>query len=338
MAQSEWLRTFLAIYRTGSLTAAAAQRSLSQPAVSHQLAALERNVGEPLFVRGRRGVEPTARARELYAVVAEPLSQLEPVVRGLEAGHLGRPQAAVRIGASAEYFSAVLLPRLVDVEVRATAQFGDDARLLDLLVRGELDLIVTSTRTPRRALAFTELGTKQFVLVGAPTLCPRTPIASVAALGAWLDGVPWVSYSHELPLTRRFWLASIGRPFAGDLQLVAPDLRAVTEAVCLGLGVSLLPEFICRDVLATGRIAEIYPVSELAPTEPWFAATRAADASEPALVALLAVLAEGAALVGITDVTVSAGSDPGTDAALRSGQAHAPHAPYRPPRGPSTPP
>jgi len=290
MAQSEWLRTFLSIYRTGSITAAAAQRSLSQPAVSHQLAALERNVGEPLFVRGRRGVEPTARAQELYAVVAEPLSVLEPVVRGLEAGHLGRPRAAARIGSGAEYFSAELLPRLVGLEIRVTAQFGDDARLLDLLVRGELDLIVTSTRSSRRGLAFSACGTKRFVLVGAPALLPSAPVTSVDALGEWLEGVPWVSYSHELPLTRRFWLAWLGRPFSGDLQLVAPDLRAVTEAVCLGLGLSLLPEFVCRDALACGRLAEIYPVSDLAPAEPWFAGMRAADASEPALVGLVAAL------------------------------------------------
>lgn len=290
MAQAEWLRTFLAIYRTGSITGAATQRSLSQPAVSHQLAALERSVGEPLFVRGRRGVEPTARAHELYAVVAEPLSVLEPVVRGLEAGHLERPRASVRVGASAEFFSSEILPRLTDLGVRVTAQFGDDARLIELLVRGELDLIVARTQPSRRGLAFTEVGTMRFVLVGAPALLPRVRVASVGALGAWLDGIPWVSYSHELPLTRRFWQAALGRPFAGDLQLVAPDLRVVTEAACLGLGVSLLPEFVCRDALADGRLAEIYPVSDLAPTEPWFVGVRAADASEAALTSLTAAL------------------------------------------------
>ena len=108
MAQTDWLRTFIAIYRSGSLTAAAAQRSLSQPAVSHQLAALERSVGEPLFVRGRRGVEPTTRARELYGLVAAPLGVLEPVVRELESGRLERPRAVLRAGASPE----ILRPRV----------------------------------------------------------------------------------------------------------------------------------------------------------------------------------------------------------------------------------
>lgn len=294
MAQAEWLRTFLAIYRTGSITGAAAQRSLSQPAVSHQLAALERSVGEPLFVRGRRGAEPTARARELYALVAEPLSILEPVVRGLETGHLDRARAAVRVGASAEYFSAEILPRLTDLDLRVTARFGDESTLLELVVRGELDLIVASARGSRRGLTYTEVGIKHFVLVGAPSRQPARAVGTIGALADWLDGIPWVSYSHELPLTRRFWQSALGRPFAGDLQLVAPDLRVVTEAACLGLGVSLLPEFVCRDALADGRLVEIYPVTDLAPTEPWFAAVRAADISQPAIIALLAALAEGA--------------------------------------------
>ena len=87
----------------------------------------------------------------------------------------------------------------------------------------------------------------------------------------WLTGRSWVSYSLELPRTRRFWLTALGRPFAARLQLVAPDLRAVLRAVELGLGVSLLPEFVCADALAQGRVVELFPVSHLTPEEPWFA-------------------------------------------------------------------
>lgn len=45
------LRTFLAVYRAGSITAAAGQVGLSQPTVTTQLQALERQVGRPLFER-----------------------------------------------------------------------------------------------------------------------------------------------------------------------------------------------------------------------------------------------------------------------------------------------
>lgn len=70
------LSTFLEIYRGGSLTAAATRRGLTQPAVSGQLAKLERELGEPLFVRGSRGVTPTPRADELARRVGQHVDQL----------------------------------------------------------------------------------------------------------------------------------------------------------------------------------------------------------------------------------------------------------------------
>jgi DNA-binding transcriptional LysR family regulator len=56
------LRTFLAVYREGSLTRAAQRLSLSQPAVTGQLKTLEAELGRPLFTRLPRGVEPTPAA------------------------------------------------------------------------------------------------------------------------------------------------------------------------------------------------------------------------------------------------------------------------------------
>ena len=51
MADLNWYRNFLAVYRLGSVSGAAKARNLTQPAVSQQLGALEASVGEPLFVR-----------------------------------------------------------------------------------------------------------------------------------------------------------------------------------------------------------------------------------------------------------------------------------------------
>ena len=105
MARSEWLRTFVAVYRAGSVTAGARQRGLSQPAASQQLAALQALAGGPLFTRARAGVEATPRGRELFVQVADALDHLEGVLAALDGGRLPGP-AVVRIGASAEYASA----------------------------------------------------------------------------------------------------------------------------------------------------------------------------------------------------------------------------------------
>ncbi|NUR32319.1 MAG: LysR family transcriptional regulator, partial [Catenulispora sp.] len=73
------LRTFLAVHRAGSLTRAAADLGLSQPAVTAQIRTLEQRVGTELFVRLPRGVAPTAAADDLARAVAPHLDALAAV-------------------------------------------------------------------------------------------------------------------------------------------------------------------------------------------------------------------------------------------------------------------
>jgi DNA-binding transcriptional LysR family regulator len=290
MARSEWLRTFVAVYRCGSVTDGAASRGITQPAASQQLASLERVLGEPLFVRRPTGMGPTQRGRELYGRVAEALDGLEGVLRDLEAGAVPALEPPVRLGTSPEFFATDVLPGLVDLGVAVTVVFGQDAELFAQLDRGEVDVIVTSSTPPRRSIGAAPLGANTFVLVTAPHHAPSEPFESLDQVSTWLTGRSWVSYSLELPRTRRFWLSALGRPFAARLQLVAPDLRVVLRAVELGAGVSLLPEFVCRDALAAGRVAELFPVSHLTPEEPWFVCTRQGDTTRPAVQRVLSAV------------------------------------------------
>ena len=61
MADFEWYRSFVAIYRMGTVSAAAESRHMTQPALSQHLASLEAQVGEPLFVRQPCKMVPTQR-------------------------------------------------------------------------------------------------------------------------------------------------------------------------------------------------------------------------------------------------------------------------------------
>ncbi|MGD0881768.1 MAG: LysR family transcriptional regulator [Acidimicrobiales bacterium] len=277
MATADWLRTFVAIYRTGSVTDGAALRNLSQPAASQQLASLERSVGTPLFVRTPHGVDPTRHGRELYVEVADALDRLEPVLGGLDGGTALPRSPSLRFGSSPEFFSYGVIPRLEPGSPALSVRFGSDAELLGLLHGGELDVAVTTTGPVRRMLAPVALGVTGFVLVASPALQPPIRAGDPVELGQALVGMPWVAFSAELPRTRRFWQTSLGRPFAGEIRLVAPDLRAVAGAVTRGLGVSLLPEYACAAGLASGALVDLFPVDDLVPSEPWFAVARVAD-------------------------------------------------------------
>src|ERR1700722_16174482 len=140
MSRSDWLRTFVAVYRSGSVTEGASHRGLTQPAASQQVASLERALGEPLFVRTPKGMEPTQRGRELYTRVAEPLDGLEGVLRDLDAGSVPALEPPGRFGSNAQFFAAEVLPRLVGVDVAVSATFAHDDALFLLLERGELDV------------------------------------------------------------------------------------------------------------------------------------------------------------------------------------------------------
>ncbi len=277
MATAEWLRTFVAIYRTGSVTEGAALRSLSQPAASQQLRSLERSVGSPLFVRNPHGVDPTRSGRELYVAVADALDRLEPVLTGLGGGALRPGTAALRFGSSPEFFTYGVVPHLGTGGPGLVVRFGTDAELLALLHHGELDVVVATSDPASRGFAAAPLGVTRFALVSAPGYLPGGPATSLDDLGRALVGRDWVAYSAELPRTRRFWQASLGRPFAAHLRLVAPDLRAVAAAVGRGLGVSLLPAYACAAGLASGELVEVYAVGDVVAPEPWFAVTREAD-------------------------------------------------------------
>jgi DNA-binding transcriptional LysR family regulator len=290
MARPEWLRTFVAVYRSGSVTDGARVRSLSQPAASQQLAGLERSIGAPLFRRTAEGVVPTERGRSLYAEVASALDQLEVVLSGLDAGRVTDAHPVLRVGSSAEFFSAYVVPRMATEALSVVAHFGDDADLLARVESGELDVAVTSSTPPRRSLAAVSIGQKRFVLVAAAGTA--APCGSLAELGRWLSGRDWVAYSLELPITRRFWQAHLRRPFSASLRLAAPDLRAVLGAVERGMGCSILPAFVCAESIREGRTEEVYPVSDLIAPEPWYACVRSGEVARPAIAQLLRSFAE----------------------------------------------
>ena len=73
----KYIEAFSAVVSTGSISAAARQLGVSQPAVSHLIKNLEDAVGAPLFVRRNGAIFPTARAENLREDAIELLARLD---------------------------------------------------------------------------------------------------------------------------------------------------------------------------------------------------------------------------------------------------------------------
>jgi DNA-binding transcriptional LysR family regulator len=142
------LKTFVALLDEGSVTRAAERLALTQPAVSGMLQRLRENFDDPLFVRTRRGITPTPRALAL----AEPLRRVLGEVDAMLKPPLFDPASAVftlRLAATDYALRAVVTPFIAALRrqaprVRVAVLPIDDARVLDQLERGELDIALTT--------------------------------------------------------------------------------------------------------------------------------------------------------------------------------------------------
>lgn len=122
------LKVFLTVASSGSFTRAAALLGVSQPAVSQNVAELEKSLGTALFTRGRGTVALTPEGRVLRGYAERIQSGYEALDALFGAGRVrsfGRPVVI----ATTEFVAAHLLPRVLDrISVMTSAVF--DVRTL----------------------------------------------------------------------------------------------------------------------------------------------------------------------------------------------------------------
>ncbi|MFI6035894.1 LysR family transcriptional regulator [Streptomyces sp. NPDC051315] len=253
------LRTFLAVYRSGSFTGAAQSLGLSQPTVTTQMRALERQAGRELFERLPRGVAPTAVADALAARVAAPLDELAAVA-GPDPTAAGRADP-VHLAGPAELLCARVLPALAPLVadgVRLRVATGLTEPLLDELRAGRHDLVIATTRPRGRTLISAPLTDEEFVLVAAPAWAARIGDRPAAQLPTALQSVPLVTYAEDLPIARRYWRHVFGRRLSSPAAVTVPDLRGVLAAVVAGAGFTVLPRYLCLAELASGALVALH--------------------------------------------------------------------------------
>ena len=144
MVNLEWYRSFLAVYQTGTVTAAARSLFLTQPAISQHIAALESAVGETLFTRRPRRMVPTERSKELYSEIVEAIERLELISQNLKIGKgLEKP---FKLGSPFEYFYERAVAQLGRLSFRLWIQFGLAQFLVRELRENRFDAIIVAQK------------------------------------------------------------------------------------------------------------------------------------------------------------------------------------------------
>ncbi len=163
MAQREpgWelYRSFLAVIRDGSLSAAARRLGLTQPTVGRHVESLAQALGAALFTRSPAGLQPTPAALDLVPH-AETMAAAAAALQRAASGEAREERGTVRLTASEIMGAEVLPPMLARFRARhpgIVLELVLTNRTEDLL-RREADLALRMTRPRQAALVARRVG------------------------------------------------------------------------------------------------------------------------------------------------------------------------------------
>jgi DNA-binding transcriptional LysR family regulator len=296
MLDSRRVLTFCEVARRRSFSDAAAALSLTQPAVSQQIRALETQLGGRLIER-RRGVFELTPAGELLFAHAEALSDRLQLAETQLAEAVAASRKRLRLGAFPSAL-ATLVPAAVQRLHSSTADLelsvaeGGAGELVDRIHDGSLHVALcfedaADTRHEYPA-------TRRHELFDEPMLAAISTDHRLAGRArirlSELAGDTWLAATRD-GLIRRSCLAA---GFEPRLRYLTSDPLAIRSLVAAGLAVTLTPQLLAPDLSAI----RILPLLGAGPRRAVYALTPAVGV-QPLVVPFLAALRDEACRLGL---------------------------------------
>ena len=236
------LRLFVAVCEERSIAKAAEREAIVASAVSKRIAAIEREIGAPLLVRGRRGILPTAAGETLLRQAREVLGIMERMSAELSEFATG-VQGSVRVAASVSAL-AEDLPDDIAAFLRAyqSVRVSLDERVSPEIVRnvaeGAADVGVLWDAADLRGLQQRPYRCDhlQVALHGSHPLARRKRLHYAETLDEVSIGV---SPSGMMDAMLRRQAALLGR--TPNQRIQVSSLEAACRIVAAGLGIAILP-------------------------------------------------------------------------------------------------
>ena len=252
------LRIFYTVAQRRSITAAAADLLMSQPAVSLQLKALEKELGLPLFQRGGPKLRLTQAGEVLYRSAVSMLhakDEAERAITELRDGTKGR----LILGAGTTG-GMYVLPRIVQAykalwpETEILFHIGTTDQLLEKLLQNVLDMGLVGGPIEDRRFSVEPICVDELVLIAAPS----HPIAALGKVTLKdLAGMSFIvpetgSRTRQL-VERKFRDAGV----ALRITMQLPGTEGVKRAVEAGLGIGMVSGYAVEAECQTGVLRRV---------------------------------------------------------------------------------
>lgn len=243
MINLEWLRTFRTVYKKGSLTKAAKELSITQPAVSQHIAALEVYTGNKLFIRKSKGVEPSDYARTLNNMIVNSLDELLEVESSLLDDTL-KHTPFLNIGISEHLYPSVLQDKIHDLDPIVHLTFDSTDKLIKDTEEGNLHYAIIPGAVNYFDIICHELFKQRLILVHTPDI-KLTNFEELfennrKQAEKWLSKQQWYSHRSVTPFIKQFWMNVFDkkRPEIVPYRVI-PDEMEVLVQLAKGSGLAL---------------------------------------------------------------------------------------------------
>jgi DNA-binding transcriptional LysR family regulator len=257
------LRTFVEVYRCGTITKAAANLGLSQPAATAHIQSIESLVGFSLFERKARGVEPTAAAHDLALQVSGHLDAVEQKLASVR-NRNNAVYGTLNIAGPAEYISSIAGAQFANLlqagEVNLVLHIGNKDRIYQLLEDGTAELAITASTPDATVYDYQIIDSERLMLVANRFTAAQLVQQPLSAERLRL--YPVISYDETLPLVRHYFNTVFNESCVSPIAAICPDIRAIAGIVKAGIGYSVLPDYLCREAI---KNRELVQLGELGP-------------------------------------------------------------------------
>jgi len=287
----ELYKVFYFVAKTGSLTGAAGELSITQPAVSQSMKQLEKQLGVKLFTRTAKGIRLTNEGDALYPFVAkgyESICQGERKVKELLDLDLGE----IRIGASDMTLKYYLLPYLEQFheqypKIKVTVYNSPTPETLSAMSSGKIDFGIVSSPFPDK----TELTIKKvreihdiFVAGSRFLHLKNQPLPYQI-----LEHLPVICLEKNTS-TRRYidtFLKENNVALSPEFELATSDM--IVQFTLRNLGIGCVMEEFAKEALAQGTLFTLTFAEEI-PARNFYVVSRSLAVLSPAAKALVKLL------------------------------------------------
>jgi DNA-binding transcriptional LysR family regulator len=251
------LRTFKEIAETLNFTKASENLYLTQSAVSHQIKALEDELGVRLFIRGTRGVSLTdagEAALEHAVRILDEAEKMRQSVTGRETSIVGRVRVAAATQALVHLF-APLFEEFMDAHSQVDLVFRttpSTEQTIDDILNGIADVGFASLPVYSPNLEVQELFEDELSLV----VSTKHRFAEMKTVSVkQLEGERWILFERGASIRRATDNFFKKLNFEPEMALESNDTYFIKLMIEHGLGISLMPSWAVREELEQKKLA-----------------------------------------------------------------------------------